>query len=51
MEKKRVDLLLLSIYIKVTVEKTWGVRTRNWMVSDNVNAYEINHLCYIEHRD
>ena len=24
MEKKRVDLLLLSIYIKVTVEKTWG---------------------------
>ena len=31
-----------------TVSNYWGVYTNDWFLSNNVNAYDVNHLCYIE---
>ena len=36
--------------IKVTVSKNWGVYTKDWGVSTNINTNDVNYPCSVERR-
>ena len=33
------------------MDENWIVYTDYWRVSTNINTDEMNHLCFVEHRD